>query len=68
MSVAILADRLGKRYRLGGRESYGALRDSLSRFARNPLSAFRPAGEDRTRGSMRSRACRSRFVTARFLA
>jgi len=47
MSVAILADRLGKRYRLGGRESYGALRDSLSRFARNPLNAFRPKGEDR---------------------
>jgi len=46
MTVAILADRLGKRYRLGGRESYGALRDSLSRFARNPLNAFRPAGHD----------------------
>ena len=47
MSVAILADGLGKRYRLGGRESYGALRDSLSRFARNPLNAFRTKGEDR---------------------
>ena len=46
MSIAILADRLGKRYRLGRRESYGALRDSLSRFAHNPLGAFRPAGEE----------------------
>jgi ABC-type polysaccharide/polyol phosphate transport system ATPase subunit len=43
MALAILADRLAKRYPLGGRESYGALRDSLSRLARNPLSAFRRA-------------------------
>jgi ABC-type polysaccharide/polyol phosphate transport system ATPase subunit len=43
MPLAILADRLGKRYRLGGRESYGALRDSVARFAQNPLGAFRRA-------------------------
>ena len=43
MAPAILADRLGKRYRLGSRESYGALRDSVARVVRNPLGVFRPA-------------------------
>jgi lipopolysaccharide transport system ATP-binding protein len=37
MATAIRADRVEKRYRLGGRESYGALRDSVARFVRNPL-------------------------------
>jgi lipopolysaccharide transport system ATP-binding protein len=46
MTLAIRADRLGKRYRLGGRESYGALRDSLSRAMRNPLGVWRRAGHD----------------------
>ena len=37
MTLAIRADRLGKRYRLGDRESYGALRDALAGLLRNPL-------------------------------
>jgi ABC-type polysaccharide/polyol phosphate transport system ATPase subunit len=46
MTLAIRADRLGKRYRLGGRESYGALRDSLSRVMRHPLGIWRRHSPD----------------------
>ena len=37
MSVVIRADRLSKRYRLGEREVYGALRDSIARTLRAPF-------------------------------
>jgi ABC-type polysaccharide/polyol phosphate transport system ATPase subunit len=37
---AILTERLGKRYPLGARESYGALRDSVARWMRHPLRAL----------------------------
>ena len=46
MTLAIRADRLGKRYRLGGRESYGALRDSLAGIMRNPLGLWRRSDRD----------------------
>lgn len=46
MTIAIRADRLGKRYRLGGRESYGALRDSLARIARDPVGVWRRPDPD----------------------
>jgi ABC-type polysaccharide/polyol phosphate transport system ATPase subunit len=38
MHRSIVAERLGKRYRLGVKSQYaGALRDSVARFARNPF-------------------------------
>jgi ABC-type polysaccharide/polyol phosphate transport system ATPase subunit len=37
MSIAIDVDRLSKRYLLGEREAYGALRDTLARALRAPL-------------------------------
>src|SRR5262249_35476526 len=40
MDAAIRAEGLGKQYRLGVREPYGTLRDSLVRFARAPLRAL----------------------------
>jgi lipopolysaccharide transport system ATP-binding protein len=40
-AVAIRADRLTKRYQLGQRAPYGALRDSIARAARAPLRAAR---------------------------
>jgi lipopolysaccharide transport system ATP-binding protein len=36
MPPAIVVERLGKRYQLGEREPYGALRDSIARAARAP--------------------------------
>src|SRR6266436_1387006 len=39
--VAIRGERLGKRYRLGQRQSYLALRDVLTEAAKAPLRAFR---------------------------
>jgi lipopolysaccharide transport system ATP-binding protein len=42
-SIAIVAEGLGKRYRIGGpRSSYGTLRDALSGAASAPLRRFRP--------------------------
>ena len=40
-AVAIRAEGLGKRYRIGERERYLALRDTLVRWARAPLRALR---------------------------
>ena len=39
--IAIRADRLTKRYQLGQRDAYGALRDSIARVAGAPLRAIR---------------------------
>jgi lipopolysaccharide transport system ATP-binding protein len=41
MTPAIAARGLSKRYRLGGRASYGALRDSIARATGAPVRAFR---------------------------
>jgi lipopolysaccharide transport system ATP-binding protein len=41
MTMAISAERLGKRYRLGQRQSYGALRDVIAQAARMPFQALR---------------------------
>ena len=47
MSLSIVADALGKRYRLGERGQYaGNLRDSLARIARNPLALFGRGRQD----------------------
>jgi len=40
-TVAIHADRLTKRYALGERDAYGALRDSIARAAQVPVRAIR---------------------------
>jgi ABC-type polysaccharide/polyol phosphate transport system ATPase subunit len=42
-STVIRAEGLGKRYRVGERERYLALRDILMRALRSPLNFFRPA-------------------------
>jgi len=42
-STVIRAEGLGKRYRVGERERYLALRDILMRVVRSPLKFFRPA-------------------------
>ena len=44
--VAILADRLSKQYRLGVREPYGSLRDSIARFVRTRFGRVEPGGAD----------------------
>lgn len=44
MSVAIRAEHLSKRYRLGEREAYGALRDSIARAFSAPLRGLRANG------------------------
>src|SRR4051812_45518831 len=41
MTSSIIADRISKKYRLGGREPYGALRDVLARGLSAPLRVFR---------------------------
>src|SRR6202040_2348380 len=41
MRVVIRGEGLGKRYRRGGVEPPGLLRDALARFARSPLAALR---------------------------
>ncbi|MEQ1730668.1 MAG: ABC transporter ATP-binding protein [Vicinamibacterales bacterium] len=43
MSVAIRAQGLGKKYKLGTREPYGTLRDSLTRLVTSPFRGRRPA-------------------------
>jgi len=40
--IVIRAENLGKRYRIGERESYVALRDVLARAATAPMRLFRP--------------------------
>jgi len=42
---AIRAEGLGKRYRIGQREAYGALRDTIVRLARAPLARLRSKRE-----------------------
>jgi ABC-type polysaccharide/polyol phosphate transport system ATPase subunit len=44
MTAAIRADHLSKRYRLGERETYGALRDSIARALAAPLRSLRTNG------------------------
>src|SRR5713101_5202015 len=39
--VVIRTEKLGKRYRIGQRERYTALRDVVSRAIRSPLRVFR---------------------------
>jgi homopolymeric O-antigen transport system ATP-binding protein len=39
MSIAIQANGVSKRYRLGQRERYGSLRESVARFFSNPFAA-----------------------------
>jgi len=47
MSVAIRASGISKLYRLGRRERYGSLRESLTRFLSNPFGRSKAAqGED----------------------
>ena len=54
MSVAIRASGISKRYRLGRRERYGSLRESLTRLLSNPfaplesLPGVRRSGHSRT--------------------
>jgi ABC-type polysaccharide/polyol phosphate transport system ATPase subunit len=45
MTLAIRAHELGKRYRLGQREAYGSLRDSIVRVLGAPFRR-RPSGDD----------------------
>lgn len=40
--IVISAENIGKRYRLGGRAPYKALRDTLATLAAAPLKLFRP--------------------------
>jgi lipopolysaccharide transport system ATP-binding protein len=47
MSVVIHAERLGKQYRLGAREAYGSLRESLTRAIAAPLAALRGGAQQR---------------------
>lgn len=51
MPSAIVVERLGKRYRLGEREPYGALRDSIARAARAPWRLARRIGRRETSAS-----------------
>jgi len=44
--IAIRGENLGKRYHRGLHAERGLLRDSLSRFARSPLSVFRRSSEE----------------------
>ena len=46
MTAVIAAEGLGKRYRRGAVEARGMLRDSIMRFARDPLKALRPAKQE----------------------
>ena len=54
-TIAIQADRLTKRYALGGRDAYGALRDSIARAAQAPVRAMRQlAGQAQPRSPRRT--------------
>lgn len=46
MTPAIRAQHLGKQYRLGHRESYGSLRDSLARVMKGPFGPRREPKDD----------------------
>jgi homopolymeric O-antigen transport system ATP-binding protein len=60
MSVtAIRADRLTKRYMLGERDAYGALRDSIARAAAAPVRAVR-----RLAGGTPARPVRRKWISA----
>ena len=52
MSVALSADRLSKRYRLGAREPYGALRDSIVRVVTAPFRWSRRDKRDTARAGV----------------
>jgi lipopolysaccharide transport system ATP-binding protein len=58
-AVAIRADRLTKRYQLGHREAYGALRDSLARVVKAPIRAAR-----RLAGQTLGRPPRRKWISA----
>src|SRR6201992_4490282 len=45
-TAVIAAEGLGKRYTRGAVESRGMLRDSITRFARNPLAAMRRSKQE----------------------
>jgi ABC-type polysaccharide/polyol phosphate transport system ATPase subunit len=51
VSTAIRVRGLGKRYRLGRRESYGSLRDSVARAAAAPLNWLRRRAQSEQRSS-----------------
>jgi homopolymeric O-antigen transport system ATP-binding protein len=57
--IAIRADRLTKRYRLGERDAYGALRDSIARAAGAPVRAVR-----RLAGQTAARPARREWISA----
>jgi len=47
MSIAIRASGISKRYRLGRRERYGSLRESLTRVLSNPFKSSKASqGEE----------------------
>jgi homopolymeric O-antigen transport system ATP-binding protein len=58
-AVAIRADRLTKRYQLGHREPYGALRDSVARMIKAPIRAAR-----RLAGQTLGRPPRRKWISA----
>ena len=45
-TAVIAAEGLGKRYQRGAVESRGMLRDSIMKFARNPLAALRRSKQE----------------------
>jgi homopolymeric O-antigen transport system ATP-binding protein len=58
-TVAIHADRLTKRYALGERDAYGALRDSIARAAQAPVRAIRHLA-----GQAEPRSPRRKWISA----
>ena len=65
--IAVSVEGLGKLYRIGERESYYTLRDTLSRAFSAPLDWFRGAGKSITGNDTdrsASNDCRSDFIWA----
>ena len=58
-TIAIGADRLTKRYQLGQREAYGALRDSIAHAVKAPIRAVR-----RVAGQALGRPPRRKWISA----
>ena len=58
-TIAIRADRLTKRYQLGQREAYGALRDSIAQAVKAPVRAVR-----RLAGQALGRPARRKWISA----
>lgn len=52
MDLAIHAERLSKRYRIGEREPYGTLRDAIVRVVTAPRRAWRERARSRTRDAV----------------